>query len=421
MSVPTSGRPDETARLAFEMGLEADLLAEVEHGRVVRMTPLEENTPLLAPTAAAVTREYLGWCAKQGERGDCLGLLVDGATLRRDDLRTLTLALAFGPVLEETKHALKEMVSPQALLAMVVWTASMYLMLWVLPEPLSKGLAALLTVSMLAWLGVDTVWSLMSGWVQLVEETHRATTFAQLRMAGEKYSRVLGQNAARVLVMLITVALGGTAATFTKRLPQLPGFSRAAVQIEAQAGIQLAEAGLVESVAASPEGAFSIAARSVRGKRGTASQGAPATTIMRHREGNRQVTLNGQRWHVPAGRSIKEVPATDPVGDQLQAAATEAARRWNPRHLSEDEAAAIERAVSRGEYWKAKLWERAARGKFVEEALRKQFGHLRWSRTGVDALDPATGCRYEILSGTQSNMADHGRRMRDTLFRMITF
>lgn len=65
--------------------------------------------------------------------------------------------------------------------------------------------------------------------------------------------------------------------------------------------------------------------------------------------------------------------------------------------------------------------ERRFRGQWVENMLRDQFKHLRWSRTGVDAVDPSTGLRYEILSGTESNFALHGRRMAEEFFRMIAF
>jgi hypothetical protein len=40
---------------------------------------------------------------------------------------------------------------------------------------------------------------------------------------------------------------------------------------------------------------------------------------------------------------------------------------------------------------------------------------------GIDVVDPATGRQYEILSGTESNLARHGRRMATELFRMLTF
>jgi hypothetical protein len=420
--VRPSARPLESAQWLFGQKLQADLMAEVDRDQVVRMTPLEETSPLLAPTAAERTRDYLRMCQEEYGGGDCIGLLGDGPVLDRGDLRVLALALSLGSVLKETQHSLKEMVDPKAVLGMVLSAAAVYLAMWLIPEPLSKGLAAGLTVALIAWLGVETVWSLMDGWAQLVYEADRATTFAKLRTAGEKYSRVLGENTARALVMLVTAALGGTAAKFAGKLPKLPGFSRAAAQAEAQGSARLAEVAQVESVAVSSEGTFAALMRSPGSAGATVPGGArSAAIIIRHRGGNLQVFIDGQRWHVPANRSVSEIPATDSLGDQLQAAAKQAAQRWSWDELLPAEQRAIELARAQGQYLKARLMERMFRGKYVERALREQFRQLRWNSKGVDAVDPATGYSYEILSGTKSNMELHGRRMAEEFFRMIAF
>ncbi|WNG25830.1 hypothetical protein F0U62_18775 [Cystobacter fuscus] len=39
---------------------------------------------------------------------------------------------------------------------------------------------------------------------------------------------------------------------------------------------------------------------------------------------------------------------------------------------------------------------------------------------GVDVVVPG-GYKYEILSGTESNLARHGRRMAGEFFRLLTF
>jgi hypothetical protein len=65
--------------------------------------------------------------------------------------------------------------------------------------------------------------------------------------------------------------------------------------------------------------------------------------------------------------------------------------------------------------------ERMARGKFVENQLKRQFEQLRWNSKGVDAVDPVTGYKYEILSGTKGNLELHGRRMAEEFFRLIPF
>jgi hypothetical protein len=420
-----SGQPMETGRWLMEGALQADLLAEVERGRVVRLTPLEEDSPLEAASAVEMKRRYHNLCLQEYGGGDCLGLLTDGPSLTRNDLRTLGLALSLKQVLRETRRALGVMVSPQALVAMIVWTGAFYLLLWLLPEPVSKALAASLTLALLAWLPVHTVWSLMDGWARLVHEVDRATRYEQIEEASERFSRVMGENTARVLVLLVTAALTGSAAKFVAKLPKLPGFERAAAWAEAR-GIKLAEASEVEAVAATEERTFSLMVRHPDGRVTAVAEEATAaraavTTIIRHQGGNRQVFLDGQRWHVPARRSIQEIPARDPVGDALQAAAQRVASTWSRNALSREQAAAIKAARAEGKYLDAHLMERRFRGQWVEGMLREQFKALRWNRLGVDAIDPSTGLRYEVLAGTVSNMERHGRRMAEEFFRLITF
>jgi hypothetical protein len=420
--VPPSALPKESAQWLLSQPLAGSLLAEVEAGRVVRLTPLDETSPLDSFSAEELKLEYSRVCHELSAGADCLRLQSDGPTLTREDARVLALAIGLKPALQKIKHSLKEMVEPAAVLSMIVWTCVVYLMMWLLPEPVSKALAATLTVGLIAWLGASTVWNLMDGWAALMREVDGASSVAQLRAAGEKFGRTVGDNTAHVVVMLVTAVLGGTVAKFAKKLPQLPGSSRAAARAEAQ-GVSLQKIAQVEEVAVSAEGTFSVLTRTAAAEGAGAATGSRSVvTIIRHRLGNLQVFINGQRWHVPANTPLNKIPAADPVGDTLQAAARQAAKRWSPKALSDSERAAISDAREQGKYWKAHLMERMARGKFVEKQLRAQFKHLRWSpNRGVDALDPATGIQYEILSGTKWNMEMHGRRMAEELFRMISF
>jgi hypothetical protein len=420
---PSEG-PKEAARWLLEEELQTELLAEVERGRVVRMVPLEEDSPLSTASNEALVAWYQSFCAERsrGGGGDCLGLVADGPVLDRADRRTLALAWAFDSLLPEAREALREMVSPQALMAMVVWSAGLYFMLWLVPEPVTKGVALLLTLAFTAWLGVDTVWSLMNGWAQLVHDADRATTPEELKEAGRKFAQVMGQNTARVVVLLVTAAVGGGSARLSQKLPKLPGFERAAVQAEAQ-GVRLMAAAEVEAVAVTAEGTLTLMVRTPghRAAAAAADARAGAATIIRHQGGNRQVSFNSQRWHVPAHRSVNEIPRVDPVGDALQAATSKVSRGWSHHELTQAQREAIREARKQGEYLKANLMERMFRGQWVEQQLREQFKQLRWSRRGVDAVDPTTGYQYEVLSGTSSNMELHGRRMAEELFRLITF
>jgi len=144
-------------------------------------------------------------------------------------------------------------------------------------------------------------------------------------------------------------------------------------------------------------------------------------TVTSHAAGNKQVTVNGQRWNLPKGTDSSKIPAVDKVGDELQAATKTAAGQWNASKLSLAEREAIRAAEAGGEGWRVPLLKQQAKGRWVEKQVRNLFPNLKWSRQGVDAIDPATGVKYDILSGSKSNMDRHAKRMADVLFRMITF
>ncbi|MFY0578053.1 hypothetical protein ACN28S_30380 [Cystobacter fuscus] len=106
----------------------------------------------------------------------------------------------------------------------------------------------------------------------------------------------------------------------------------------------------------------------------------------------------------------------------LQEAVTQAAKEWGPHRLSQQEKAAIRDAEKQGEYWLARLLEREARGRFVHAKVEAQFkGRFRFNHQGVDVVDLTNNRKYEMLSGTESNLARHGRRMAGEFFRMLTF
>jgi hypothetical protein len=390
-----------------------------------------------------VKARYLRWCEGQGG-GDCMGFLDDGPYLQADDRRAFALALAFGSVLDETREALaRELLDVRALISMIVWSVALYCMLWLVPEPTTKLVTATLTVLLMGYLGLRTVYGLMDGWARMAEAAHHATTYEELRAAGAEFGKVLGEDAARAMILAVATLSGHTLGQVVTRVKSLPSIHLAQAQWNAQGGAAalapelaaetvlarksaLARAvAAVETVATSPQGPLAV----VMLKKGPgcgaemAPGGRSSGTVLRHRGGNRQVQLDdGQRWHLPRGMSVKDIPAEDKVGDMLQEAVTRAAKEWGPSQLSVAEKRAIDEAKKNGEYWLARLLEREARGRFVENRVRDQFKHLyNFSRhKGVDVEVPG-GYRYEILSGTESNLARHGRRMAGEFFRMLTF
>ncbi|WP_075207728.1 hypothetical protein [Archangium violaceum] len=423
--------------------LEGVWLAEVYKDRVLTLVPQDENNRLIPEADEALRSRYVQWCARRGG-GDCLHLFDDGPYLRTDDRRTLALALSFGSVLDETLEALGRELNPRVLVATCLWTVSLYLALWLVPEPTTKALAAGLSVILVAWLGVDTVWGLMDGWARLATQAHQATTFDELREAGEQFAKVLGKDAARTMMLAVGALTGRTLGEIAARVRSMPGYSAAGAQWEAQGGaavlggLQVRGIGVaredalavaveaVETVVATPEGALAMAMLSHNGSAsaaGLAPGGNFVTTVLRHRGGNQQVVLgNGQRWHLPRGRSPKDIPAEDPLGDELQAAANRLAKQWGPGDLTNQERIAINEARNAGDFFQASRLEGQARGRWVERQMKRLFNHLQWNPQGVDVTNPmGKEYHYELLAGSAENFGRHGRRMSDVFFRMIFF
>ena len=210
----------------------------------------------LLPEDEELKRRYLLWCEHTWGGGDCLRLLVDKPFLDGDARYALAMAIAHSKVLGAMKEELARMVNPQAVVATVVGGLTLYAILLALPEPVSKGIAALMTLGAMAYLGWDTVWRLIDGWLVLMKEVDEATTFDGISASGEKFGATMGEKAARAFVMLGTVALGNTASGMATALPKLPGAGQAAVVAETQLNLRWTAPALaqVESVALTAEG-----------------------------------------------------------------------------------------------------------------------------------------------------------------------
>ncbi|NTX05801.1 hypothetical protein HUA75_29005 [Myxococcus sp. CA040A] len=249
-----SARPQEAAQRLFDVSARSgSYLFEPRGHRVTPLGPGEHLDDEPSTAEQELTRAYLRWCERTHGAGDCLRLLGERATLTGDSRYALSMALAQGVVLDEMMDAFQGMADPQALMTAALWTWTTYMILLAVPEPLSKGLAAVMTATLIAYVGIDTFWSLIEGFKAMVEAADQATTFDGLREAGERYGKVLGRNAARAFALLATAAIGNTAAGLATRVPRLPGVMQAAVRAESQLGIQLMAVGGVEAVAVSAQ------------------------------------------------------------------------------------------------------------------------------------------------------------------------
>ena len=247
---------------------------------------------------------YGRWCQRKQTPGDCLHLLDRGPSLDEDGRRSLAFAIALDSVWDETSEALVGMTDQRAVLTTIVATGTVYLALWLLPEPVSKGLAATMTVVLIAYLGIDTVWNLIQGWIELSEQARVARTFDELRDAGEEYGEVMGKNAARAFVMLALAAVGSTAETFAAKVATLPGSGQASLVAAEMGGFRLAAAAQVESAAVSSEGVVTLVlapnavAMSARDDKGPVASGADADGHEHHIASNKwwSATNRGGPW-----------------------------------------------------------------------------------------------------------------------------
>ncbi|WP_204485800.1 AHH domain-containing protein [Archangium primigenium] len=245
-------------------------LAELVLGiplQVVAPTPRLSVRRVLARTASSLTgeswrtplaRSYGLHCERSGTPGDCLGLFEDGPGLDGGDKRDLALALSVGTALESLDAEVRATFSATRLSLVVGITLAGYLALLVAPEPISKGVASALALLMWGYLGWEFL-DLIQAYLQLWEESAEASTFEELRTAGDRFGRVIGPNSMRILLLLGTAAIGETAALVSKA-PTLPGFGTAAARLESQTGISdvlvaIQEADTVQIAVA--EGTFS--------------------------------------------------------------------------------------------------------------------------------------------------------------------
>nr|WP_242588500.1 hypothetical protein [Corallococcus macrosporus] len=253
LALRPSSQPQEAARRLWEVEPRSgSYLFDPRSRRITALGPSEHPESQAFDPDAELTRAYLRWCERTGRHGDCLRLLVEGSSVTGDGRYALAMALAQGVVLEEMQEAFKDMADPQAMLTAVLWTWTTYLILLSVPEPFSKGLAAVMTATLISYVGVDTFWSLIVGFKELVEAADRATTFGALREAGERYGKVMGRNAARAFALLATAAIGTTASGLAAKVPGLPASAQAAMQAESQMGLALTAVEGVKTVTVGP-------------------------------------------------------------------------------------------------------------------------------------------------------------------------
>jgi hypothetical protein len=160
--------------------------------------------------------------------------------LSAEERTDMALMFAFESLWPGVQAVVKATVDPEQLKIALYTSLSVYLGLLLLPEPTSKLAALAMTVTLMAYLGADTLFRVVEGYRQLQSDAQHARSFRELKIVGVRYGQVLGEQVGRVLVMVATAALGWTAHGVMKG-PGLPGFGRAAQAFKAETRLDLSE------------------------------------------------------------------------------------------------------------------------------------------------------------------------------------
>ncbi|RJS14605.1 hypothetical protein DRW03_34570 [Corallococcus sp. H22C18031201] len=209
--------------------------------------------------AASVPASYERICQQQDDPSSCLSLMAGGLTMGPLERRMLALYFALDTVWEGVGDAIKDMTNGAALRAMITTMIGTALVMLVAPEPVTKMIAVALTASLIAYLGTGPVWNLGQGFLSLLDESRDAASFAELERAGHRFGKVLGDNGARVLVIVALSMLGGKSAMAAQG-PKMPGFALAAARAEVEGGFVLSGAlsGGVQAISISSAGALNV-------------------------------------------------------------------------------------------------------------------------------------------------------------------
>ena len=245
------------ARLVLDLRLNVGL-EEPDHGD--RFSLLASRDGVVdGALGRTVPSSYERICHQQGDPSGCLSLLAGGFTLGPMERRMMALFFAFDTVWDGVEDAVRDLANPAALRAMVVSIIGSALVMLVAPEPVTKLIAIALTASLIAYLGTGPVWNLGRGFLRLMDESGSAISFSDLEDAGHRFGKVLGDNGARVLVVVALAAIGGKNALAAQG-PRLPGSAQAAMRAQAEGGFLLsgALAGEVQSIAVPSAGVLNV-------------------------------------------------------------------------------------------------------------------------------------------------------------------
>ncbi len=152
--------------------------------------------------------EYL---AHLGERAALVDEGREDMRPTAEDRRDMALRVGLGRLLPGMAAGLEKELEPERILFAICSAVVVYLGMWAVPEPISKTVALGVTVVMLVAFGAELLAHVVREWKALVEAA-----------AGERFGTAIGEDGARVLLVLASLALGRDLHGLLKGLPKAP-------------------------------------------------------------------------------------------------------------------------------------------------------------------------------------------------------
>ena len=210
-----------------------------------------------------IGRGYRAHCAAE-HRTNCLeGPLTDSSVYK------IAFDFAMGSQWDGFVGEVKSTIDPSTIRIVLLTGLVIFMATIAIPELASKIPAAAATMVLTAYLGARAVCDLVFGWIQMVRELDAATTFNEVRAAGQRYGRLVGAQTARVLILLATAAIaqGGLIA----RLMKLPRATQASAALATETGgVALEAVGSVKEVRVLESGVAIIVEGAAKGAVGVA-------------------------------------------------------------------------------------------------------------------------------------------------------
>jgi hypothetical protein len=174
-----------------------------------------------------------------------ISLLSPILQLSPEERVDMALMLAFENLWPGVSAAVKSAVDPLQLKVAIYTSLSAYLLLLMIPEPISKLVVLGMTTLFIGYLGLDVFFSLLEGFREMRDAAVVADTIAEVRRAGQHFGDIMGDELGQVLILVAMHALASGGNDIMRQGPKLPRFEQALEVLEAEVGLSRAAVGAV--------------------------------------------------------------------------------------------------------------------------------------------------------------------------------